>query len=80
MKKDNKLIYGVVAGAILLLTAVCVLGNPKRMYTVKQVSEDKERITKEIPFLELSREELDLYEILKQNAEIRGKMEEISCL
>jgi len=78
MKRENKLIYGLAGVAIILLAIVCFWSSPKRTYTGKLVSEDGSVISQEIPHLELSREEMDLYEQLRQNPEILEMIKECS--
>jgi len=79
MKRENKLIYGLVGCALILLVTVCFWGSPKRTYTGKMVSEDWEAIVQEVPLLELSEDEVELYEALKQNPKIQALMENVTA-
>ena len=69
MRNGKKCLY-VMAGFIIFFVIFWLLLSERtRTYTGKLVSEDWDVMVQEVPFLELSQEELKLYEVLKEELE-----------
>ena len=68
MKKERKYFYVFAGCAIILVLAWLLLSDRTRTYTGKLVSEERGDIVQEVPFLELTQEELEMYEVLREDS------------